>query len=294
VLHWRLSLGTVLILALCGLFWFDSTATRPGAVLLPIAILVSLLASGEFIRLTAVGDLSPRPSIVRFGSLFIVIASGGPYLFANSQMECPLSYLGIAMLAFITACFLATLAEVVFYKNEKDTIPRLGLTVLGLFYVGMLIGILTLLRFVSDDSWKSLPLISLILTVKMSDIGAYTVGRLIGKHRLAPQLSPGKTIEGVAGGLLFGLGGSYFSFRILPDWMQIQAPQLNGWNIVVYGLLMGLTGVVGDLAESLLKRGSGNKDSSGWLPGFGGVLDLLDSLLLAGPASYIYWLWITR
>ena len=294
MLHWRLSLGTVLILALCGLFWFDSTASRPGAFLLPLAILVSLLASGEFIRLTTVGDLRPRPSIVRFGSIFIVIASGGPYLFANSQMECPLSYLGIAMLSFITACFLATLAEIVFYKNEKDTIPRLGLTVLGLFYVGMLIGILTLLRFVSDDSWKSLPLISLILTVKTSDIGAYTVGRLIGKHRLAPQLSPGKTIEGVAGGLLFGLGGSYFSFRILPDWMQIQEPHLDWWNIVVYGLLMGLTGVVGDLAESLIKRGSGHKDSSGWLPGFGGVLDLLDSLLLAGPASYIYWLWITR
>lgn len=294
MLHWRLSLGTALILALSGLFWFDSTAGRPGAFLLPIAILVSLLASGEFIRLTTFGDLKPRPGMVRFGSLFIVIASGGPYLVDNSLIDCPLSYLGIAMLSFITACFLAILAEIVFYKNEQNAIPRLGLTVLGIFYVGMLIGILTLLRFVSDDSWKGLPLISLILTVKMSDIGAYTVGRLIGKNRLAPQLSPGKTIEGVAGGLLFGLGGSYFSFRILPAWMQIQATTLDGWNIVAYGLLMGLTGVVGDLAESLIKRSAGHKDSSGWLPGFGGVLDLLDSLLLAGPTSYIYWLWITR
>ena len=294
MLHWRLSLGTALILALSGLFWFDSTAGRPGAFLLPIAILVSLLASGEFIRLTTVSDLKPRPGIVRFGSLLIVIASGGPYLVANSLIDCPLSYLGITTLSFITACFLAILAEIVFYKNDQNAIPRLGLTMLGIFYVGMLIGILTLLRFVSDDSWKSLPLMSLIITVKMSDIGAYTVGRLIGKHRLAPQLSPGKTIEGVAGGLLFGLGGSYFSFRILPDWMQIQATPLDGWNIVAYGLLMGLTGVVGDLAESFIKRNAGHKDSSSWLPGFGGVLDLLDSLLLAGPASYIYWLWITR
>ena len=259
-----------------------------------MALLVTLLASGEFIRLTTIEDLRPRAGFVRLGSLLIVMASGGPYLFANSLFDCPLSYLGIAMLAFISVCFFATLAEIVFYKNEKNPIPRLGLTVLGIFYVGMLIGMLTLLRFVSDDSWKSLPLISLILTVKMSDIGAYTVGRLVGKHHLAPQLSPGKTIEGVVGGLLFGLGGSYFSFRVLPTWMQLQAPSLDGWLIVLYGLLMGLTGVVGDLAESLIKRSTGHKDSSGWLPGFGGVLDLMDSLLLAAPASYIFWLWVAR
>ena len=294
MLHWRLSLGTGLVLILCGAFWLDTTIARPGAILLSVAVLVTILASGEFIRLTTYQDLKPQVGMVYCGSLLVVLVCGIPYISNLASWDCPLASLGIAMLAFVAACVLAIVVEIAHYKNEKNVIPRLGLTVLGIFYIGMLIGMLTLLRFVSNDPWKSLPLVSLILTVKMSDIGAYTVGRLVGKHRLATQLSPGKTIEGVMGGFLFSLGGSYFALRILPEWMQIQTPRLDGWQIALYGLLMGLAGVLGDLAESLIKRGTGHKDSSGWLLGFGGVLDLIDSLLLAGPLSYLFWVWTTR
>ena len=283
-----------MILILCGVFWLDTTIAKPGIILLPVAILVTLLASSEFIRLTTDRDLGPQAGLVYGGSIFIVLVSGIPYLSKIPPLDCPLSNLGIAMLAFVAACIVAFITEIASYKTEINAIPRLGLTVLGIFYIGLLIGMLTLLRFIDNDRWQSLPLISLIVTVKMGDIGAYTVGRLVGKHRLTKQLSPGKTIEGVVGGTLFSVAGSFFALRILPAWMQLQTPRLDAWQIATYGILMGLAGVLGDLAESLIKRGTGQKDSSGWLPGFGGILDLIDSLLLAGPLSYLFWLCATQ
>ena len=102
-------------------------------------------------------------------------------------------------MAYIVSCILAIVAEIIFYKQEPNVIPSLALSVLGVFYIGMLIGVITLLRFVSDDQWKSLPLISLILTVKMGDIGAYTVGRLIGKHRFRSSTQPWKNNGGSLG-----------------------------------------------------------------------------------------------
>ena len=291
MLRWRLSLGALLIPALAWLFWLDmGVVAKPGSILFPLSVLVTLLASGEFIRLTTFSDLRPRPVVVYCGSLLIVLASGIPSLYLNPPLDCPLSYLGIALMAYIVSCILAIVAEIIFYKQEPNVIPSLALSVLGVFYIGMLIGVITLLRFVSDDQWKSLPLISLILTVKMGDIGAYTVGRLVGKHRFAPQLSPGKTMEGVVGGLFFSVGAAFFAFRVLPDWIHIDPLLFSWWQIFTYGILVGAAGILGDLSESLIKRNAGRKDSSGWLLGFGGVLDLIDSLLLAGPISYIFWL----
>ena len=290
MLRWRLSLGTLLILALIWLFWFDTIVVQPGIILFPISLLVTLLASGEFIRLTTFADCKSRPAVVYCGSLFVVLASGIPYFCLIQPWDCPLAYLGIVLMAYLGSCLLAIVVEVVFSKTESNGILSLGLSTLGIFYIGMLISVLILLRFINDDQWKSLPLISLLLTVKMGDIGAYTIGRLVGKHRLAPRLSPGKTIEGVLGGLLFSVGGAFLAFRLVPAWIYVEMPPFPWWQLVAYGLLVGAAGVLGDLAESLLKRNAQQKDSSGWLPGFGGVLDLIDSLLLAGPISYIFWL----
>jgi phosphatidate cytidylyltransferase len=125
--------------------------------------------------------------------------------------------------------------------------------------------------------------------VKMSDVGAYTVGRLAGRHKLAPVLSPGKTIEGALGGLLFACLGSWIALRWVLPAMTGAVAVYSNWGWLVYGLLVGLAGILGDLAESLIKRDVGRKDSSDWLPGFGGVLDMLDSVLLAAPVAYLCW-----
>lgn len=137
-----------------------------------------------------------------------------------------------------------------------------------------------------------LALFSMIAVVKFTDIGAYFAGRAWGKNKMAPVLSPGKTWEGAAGGMLLAVAASLFCLGPLAKMMGVATT--GGWlNWLVgalgYGLCVGLAGMLGDLAESLLKRDAGVKDSSDWLPGFGGVLDLLDSLLFAGPVAYLIW-----
>jgi phosphatidate cytidylyltransferase len=134
----------------------------------------------------------------------------------------------------------------------------------------------------------------LVIVVKMGDTGAYTVGRLIGRHKMAPRLSPGKTIEGAAGAILFACLGGWLSFRYLgpvmvfPTWHDSHCAAGGWW---IYGLCLGIAGLIGDLAESLIKRDIGRKDSSTWMPGFGGILDILDSLLLAAPIAWFCWAW---
>ena len=125
----------------------------------------------------------------------------------------------------------------------------------------------------------------------MGDTGAYTVGRLIGRHKMAPLISPGKTIEGALGALAFSCLGSWAAFKwIVP--LAMKHPELQShdtWRWIIFGLLVGAAGMLGDLAESLLKRDVGVKDSSTWMPGFGGVLDILDSLLLSAPVAWFCW-----
>ena len=129
----------------------------------------------------------------------------------------------------------------------------------------------------------------------MGDTGAYTVGRLCGgrffRRKLAPKLSPGKTIEGAIGGLAFACIGAAVAFEWLVP--QMIGDSTGGGTSVgrwlFFGLVVAAAGMVGDLAESLLKREAGRKDSSDWLPGFGGVLDLLDSILFAAPIAYLCW-----
>lgn len=266
------------------------TLAPSGSILFCIAILLTILASGEFVRLTNFSEFHSRASSVYCGSLLVVLASGLPYFSSASSPKPPLAHLGWLSLALMAVCTLAVVVEIVACREEKKSVLNLGLSMLGIFYIGMLMSVLVLLRFVGGDSWKSLPLIALLITVKMGDIGAYTVGRTLGKNRLAPRLSPGKTIEGVVGGFLFSIGGAFLAGRLLPAWIHLSVEPFSWSQVILFGLLIGTAGVLGDLAESLLKRSAKQKDSSSWLPGFGGVLDLLDSVLLAGPVCLIFWI----
>lgn len=107
---------------------------------------------------------------------------------------------------------------------------------------------------------------------------------------MAPLLSPGKTIEGAAGALVFSCLGSWLTFHWLPGLpMNATLQGSPWWGWIAFGLLVGAAGMVGDLFESLLKRDVGCKDSSTWVPGFGGVLDIVDSLLLSAPVACFFW-----
>ena len=127
------------------------------------------------------------------------------------------------------------------------------------------------------------------VTVKVSDAMAYAVGKICGRHKLAPELSPGKTIEGLIGGLMGGCLGAFIVFWVVAPRMTGADCAASWWMIVLFGLVVTIVGIVGDLSESLLKRDGGVKNSSRWLPGLGGVMDIVDSLLPAGPVVFAFW-----
>jgi phosphatidate cytidylyltransferase len=167
-----------------------------------------------------------------------------------------------------------------------------------ILYLGGLIGFMVQLRLIgisAEDPHASLgmlALISLIATVKMSDTGQYFAGRLFGRHKLAPRVSPGKTWEGLVGGFAFAIATAWFVFAwVGPRIAGSAAPKPSFAVILLFAVSVAVAGLLGDLAESMLKRDAGVKDSSTWMPGFGGVLDLLDSLLGAAPVAYIIWVW---
>jgi phosphatidate cytidylyltransferase len=195
------------------------------------------------------------------------------------------------MLALAAALTLVLSLEVVRYREPDGQSGRLAASALAFGYVGVLLSFAIQLRFVGPaGAWGMAALVSLVVVVKLSDIGAYTVGRWIGRHKLAPRLSPGKTIEGALGGLAFAAGGSWLALVIL--WPRISGastPAVAAWQWLGFAVTVTAAGMIGDLAESLLKRDLGRKDSSDWMPGFGGVLDLLDSVLIAAPVAYVWW-----
>jgi len=131
-----------------------------------------------------------------------------------------------------------------------------------------------------------LPLVSLVAVAKAGDIAAYLGGSLLGRRRLAPALSPGKTWEGAVASLV---GSSAAAWFVL-EWMAGAATAAGPWGgWLVFGICVGLAAMAGDLAESLLKRECGVKDSGRSLGGMGGVLDLIDSLLFAAPVAWLLW-----
>jgi phosphatidate cytidylyltransferase len=131
-----------------------------------------------------------------------------------------------------------------------------------------------------------------VLATWASDTGAYAVGRTMGRHKLLPSVSPGKTIEGSVGGLL----GSVLVTWLLTRWLLRPAAHLDfRWapvGVILFGAMVSAVGQVGDLAKSLLKRDAGVKDSSTLIPGHGGVLDRVDSLLFVLPVSYVLFGWL--
>jgi len=147
--------------------------------------------------------------------------------------------------------------------------------------VGLSVSFVVGLRVIPGTDGLDLLLLAM-LCVTLSDAGAYYVGSAFGAHSLAPVISPKKSWEGVAGGVLGSIGGALIGHF----WFFQRLPLAHA---VILGIVLCAAGILGDLAESMLKRSAGVKDSSALLPGHGGVLDRMDSLLVAAPVLYYYW-----
>jgi phosphatidate cytidylyltransferase len=193
------------------------------------------------------------------------------------------------MVAALAALAVIALAVEVFRAEDmQSSLASVSATVFGVVYVALLLGFLIALRMTPDTftSPATPKLAAKLLTiffamVMLTDTGAYYTGRSIGRHKLAPRVSPGKTIEGSIGGFiaaaLAGLASKYIFF-----------PEIPALHALLLGAVIGIVGQVGDLAESLLKRGSQVKDSGNIFPGHGGMLDRVDSLLFCAPIIYYY------
>jgi phosphatidate cytidylyltransferase len=285
VLRYRLLLGTLFIAALAVLCWLDHAqigGTPPGAWLFPLALLISVLASGEVLWLMAGADRRAVAGIVYVGNFLIVAANAVPMFWPNFAMRFSFDAFGWPM-SVLALCVLAGfMVEIWRFEKPGDAIARLAVAIFGMAYIGILLTFVVQLPGL-------LAILSLVIVVKMGDTGAYTVGRLMGRHKMAPRLSPGKTWEGAAGAALFAVFGSWAVFNLIGRMLNSHRAPLESWRWIVFGLVVGIAGLLGDLAESLLKRDAGRKDSSPWMPGFGGVLDLLDSILFAAPVAYLCW-----
>lgn len=189
--------------------------------------------------------------------------------------------------AVITVLVIVSFAMQLAKPDElKTALASVAATVLGVVYVALLAGFLVGVRMI-EDTPHTTKLASKLLTtffamVIFTDTGAYYAGRSLGRNKLAPRISPGKTIEGFIGGLVAAIAvGALCKYIFFPE--------LNLIHALILGGLIGLIGPVGDLSESMLKRGSDVKDSGAIMPGHGGILDRVDSVLFCAPLLYYYW-----
>ncbi len=184
------------------------------------------------------------------------------------------------------------------FTRAREKIPPLetmAYTVFGLLYVPWLFNFITkIIWLIPRDADGRLTgqyyVLYLIAVAKFSDMGAYLTGSLIGRHKMVPHISPSKTWEGFAGALGFSLLASYGLRALMP----VKLGLLGLGDATILGLGLSVAAVIGDLAESILKRSTGVKDSGRMLPGIGGVLDLIDSLLFTAPLLFFYLVFLTR
>jgi phosphatidate cytidylyltransferase len=285
-------LGTLIIGILVGLCWLDHLAETRGAAvrgvwLLPAALLLAVAASGEVLYLARAAGMRPSAWAVYGGTVLLIAGNWGGELFrAGTGNASSLPEVAWPWCALAVGVLLVFVVEMRRYEKPGGATANVAAAVFALVYVGAMFSFVLQLRM----QWGVGALASLVIVTKMGDTGAYTIGRFFGRHKMAPVLSPGKTVEGAVGALALACLASWATFTwLLPLLDQREHPGGTCCGWVLFGLLVGTAGMLGDLAESMLKRDVGCKDSSRWMPGFGGLLDVLDSILLAAPAAWMGW-----
>jgi phosphatidate cytidylyltransferase len=303
----RLFFGILIIIVLLILCWLDVSISQygltreiiwlpRGIILLPAYMVCLVFLTREVLRILNAAGLHPFTSTVYLGNLLIAASCW----LANVFQQYNLEVLHVttskggwqwastasfwALLAVAAGVILSFAAEMRRYSHPGGVTINLSGAVFTIAYLGLLSCFMIQLHM-AYEIWA---ILSLVIVTKMCDIGAYTVGKLIGRHKMTPGLSPGKTIEGAMGGILFSCFGAWFWFVIALPFCNTGNPTpWYGWFL--FGVAIALTGMVGDLAGSLIKRDSNMKDSGHAVPGFGGVLDVFDSLLMAAPVAYLFW-----
>jgi len=248
---------------LFGTLWLLTLCLGSLTIFWSVVIIICAIGLYEFFTISLdKQELLYRPLAILIGLLPLIAAYKGQQFSMQAS--------------FVLALFLAALLTIITYKNGGNYFLLMAKICAGLSLVGLTAAHLVLLMALSRGmNW----LILLTLIIAASDTSAYCVGCAFGRHKLCPRISPGKTIEGFIGGLS---GATIVTLLCGP----LLFSDISQYRLTILALVLSCLGVIGDLSESVFKRSHNVKDSGTILPGHGGILDRVDSILLAGPALY--------
>lgn len=292
----RLFSASLLIVLLLTLLWLDHRyplAGLPGVWLIGPLLLFALGTAMELARLLVASGHRVDAAGGLFGTAVLALAVYIPVFWPLCgkayPLDCPLGRIGWVVVAAAVALLIVFLRQLAAYDETRrgESLEKILSGTFIVAYVGLPFAILVLIRGMGQPSWGLAALISMIVVTKSADTGAYFTGKLIGRHKLVPHLSPGKTWEGALGGIGLAILASYLCFvGLIPAMASPQTP-VPLWGPIVFGFVCALFGMVGDLSESLVKREAGAKDSGRTLPGLGGIWDVTDSLIGAAMPAWL-------
>src|SRR6185369_1403290 len=232
----------------------------------------SWLGTEELLAMLNKRGRYPLPWVVYTGVLLTVMLSGLPIAWPGVVDLSSIGALGWVTIGLVSGLVFALMGELSRFGGQWHSTLNVGLSMLVITYIGGLMAFIVQLRLLGggDAQVGMLGLVSLIAIVKMSDTGQYFTGRLLGRHKLAPVVSPGKTWEGAIGGLVFAIGTAWFIFSwaarrmvdVPGDLPPLTASAPGIVRVVLFAVVVAAAGLVGDLSESMLKRDAEVKDSS--------------------------------
>ncbi|MBN1942331.1 MAG: phosphatidate cytidylyltransferase [Phycisphaerae bacterium] len=298
----RIVFGVVMAAAALAVIWLEYFISRTGPSaetsnefllgLPTLAVLAALLVVG-FFEIGGMARFAGTRLLTPMGIAGTLLIVAWPKLVLLARQAAELqnesSFIG-SILRGIDGSFLLLVGLVIggVFLNQMVTrraegaLLRIASTLLAVTYLG--VGGAMVLSLRLDYGLGTL--LVFLGAVKLTDVGAYFVGSLLGKHKLVPWLSPGKSWEGLLGGLVTAAAAGLAVCGVRNQFAWMSLPLANG-EVIAFCLILGLAGQFGDLCESLLKRSAGVKDAGNLVPQFGGVLDILDSLLIAAPVAHV-------
>jgi phosphatidate cytidylyltransferase len=286
MLRYRLIFGTLMTIAFIALVLFDArldgslSAQKPDApiqatLLAVFLIVIAIPANLELSKLvSSTGAKIFLPLTILSTALLSTVWYWAQFF--DNKYQFAIFFFALIVCLSVLAIFLwqgVRYAAVGAFAN-------CGANLLSMVYLGALAGFVIAVRI----DFGPIAFLMYIFVVKCSDIGAYTVGRLFGKHKFSHVLSPKKTWEGMAGAVVFA--------SVVSSIFALASGIMPLWQAVLFGIVFAFLGQLGDLAESMLKRAAGQKDSANTVPGFGGVLDVIDSPLATGVFAYLFFMLI--
>ncbi|MFC3861007.1 phosphatidate cytidylyltransferase [Deinococcus antarcticus] len=240
--------------------------------LLPALVVVAIMCLREYIRMLDSNDIDVRRISLGVFAAAIILAS------LPQWPQVP--WIGGSWREVVLTIAIGAILVLEVIRPGERPLERVVYSIFGLLYIPWLLGYFLMLRYTPDAEAGLLYFALPLLATFAADIGGFFAGHYFGKRKLAPEVSPGKTVEGAIGGLAF----SFVTVLVMTQLARIWSPL----DAFLYSLLVASASQLGDLAESLIKRALKTKDSGTSLPGHGGFLDRIDSLLFAVPATYLF------